>query len=376
MLIQVDEFLRTCRLHHRTLVVVSVTALLFGFAPSDRTKLNQAIKEAELLSEVDFTDLLSEALREKDETKFYIDKITATLYSLDISYKRSAYQALFGNIYSLPQDNWTIAKLQKYILEKQYTRLNIPQVDDQWFDRIKQFLTANKLQNKQLNSLQCSGSSVQLYFNGGTQNKFEIESSKTKGIEVQADLVKVIQRDPKYRQLIQDRKGDKAVVFPYLHGFWQEVRDVKPRQAVAYLAYRKVNTIENITFLGLSIPAYLASFAVPLATFLLTLHLYLYTMKLVELVKPTEKVMTEDQIFPWLAIFKDRISQTLSFVSNPTLPFFANVIIIYRSWNNSSWFASLIAIFFTLVTVFLGFRSYSELAGNLCLLFHSLEAKR
>lgn len=376
MPIQVDEFLRTCRLHHRTLVVVCVTALLFGLTPLDTRRLNQAIEEAELLSNVDFANLLNEATRGHDEAKPYIDKITATLSSLEIGYVGSAYQVLFGNIYSIPRADATIDTLRRYILKGQSANFPIPQVDDLWFDRIKQSLIDQGLHNKQLTRLKYNAEGVRLRSPGGVTNTVALKSWGSKKIKVQADLVKVIQRDSKNGKLIQARKGNNPIVFPYLQAFWQEVRDLAPREAVAYLVNRKTNTTENITSLGVSIPANLAIFTVPLATFFLALFLYLYIMKLVELVKSVEDVNTEEQIFPWLAIFKGWKSQTLTFFSNPVLPLLANVIIIRRSWHSSSFFVILLAIILTLLTMFLGFRSYYELTGKLCQVFHAPAAKR
>ena len=362
------ELLKTCRLYYRMLVTVCVAALLFAIAPSDTQRFQQAIQEAELVSEMDVARLLNEGVRGHDEVGAYIDKITAVTSATGIIYESSEYQTLFGELFLLPRTDATIDKLQRYILQVQSGIFRIPQVDDSWFDEVKQEIADLGSVPKTLVRLQEGGRQIRLQWTTGAQHTFKITDSQAKQIEVIVDLVEVIQRDSKNGQLVQVRKGNQPIVFPRLREFWQEVRDLKPRETVSYLAYRKANTIDNIAFLGLSIPAYLAGIVVPLAIFVVLLHLYLYMRILSELMKSKEDAPHEQIGFPWLPLFTDRVSQTLTFIYNPLLPIIANILILRRSLSTGYFWTSLIAILMTLAAAILGVLLYAQKTRKLHLL--------
>jgi hypothetical protein len=350
------------------LVTVCIAALLFAIAPSDTQRFQQAIQEAELVSEMDFARLLNEAVRGHDEVGAYIDKITAVTAATGIIYESSEYQTLFGDLFLLPRTDATINKLQRYILQVQSGIFRIPLVDDSWFDELKQKIANLESNRKILKRLEEGGSQIQLWWTPGLQDTFNITDHRPKQIEVKVDLVDVIQRDPKNGQLVQVRKGNQPIVFPRLHEFWQEVRDLKPRETVSYLAYRKANTIDNIAFLGISIPAYLAGIVVPLAIFVILLHLYLYMRILSDLIKSKEDAPHEQIGFPWLPLFTDRVSQTLTFIYNPLLPIIANILILRRSLHTGYFWTSLIAILMTLAAAILGVLLYAQRTRKLHLL--------
>jgi len=124
-----------------------------------------------------------------------------------------------------------------------------------------------------------------------------------------------------------------AVENPSVVTLQEEVRDLQPRRAVAYLAYRNANVSDNIALLGLSIPAYLAGLAVPLTSFILILHLHLYVRKLAQLLDQNGEAQAKKLLFPWLPLFQDRLSRLLTLVSYPFLPIVANVLILRRSFD-------------------------------------------
>ena len=178
MTAQVDELLKTCRFYHRMLVAVCVAALLFGIAPSDTLRLQQAIEEAEQVSEMSFARLLNQAIRANDEARTYMDDITVIMSGAGAGYEGEAYEALFSRRFTLPHRNATIEQLEKYILARQSVVFNIPQIDKSVLADIKQNL-ANLSHPERLKLLEYrmggKRTGVSLRWKGGVRTQFEID---------------------------------------------------------------------------------------------------------------------------------------------------------------------------------------------------------
>ena len=363
---EVNEFLKTCRLYYRMLVTVCVASLMFAIAPYDTQRFQQAIQEAELVSEMDFARLINKGVMDHNEVGAYIEKITAIMSAEDITYEELAYQTLFGELFSLPR-NATIDELQKYIRQIQSGAFVVPQVDDLWFNEVKQKIAELNSHPKILKRMQFGIPRTQLNWKDGIQKEINIPNCGTKKIEVEVNLIEVIQKDPKNGQLVQIRKDNQMIIFPRLRAFWQEVRDLRPRDAVSHLAVRKAYTIDNIAFLGLSIPAYLAVIVVPSAIFIILLHLYLY-MRILSKLMSKEDTSHKQIGFAWLPLFTDPASQILTFIYNPLLPIIANILILQRSISREYIWLSLIAILVTLAAAILGLLLYAQKTRKLHLL--------
>ena len=367
---QVDEFLKTCRFHYRTLVVVCVTALLFAVAPSDKQMLQEAIQEAELLAEMDFGSLLDQAVLDDPVAGTYMRKIKAVLSKKVGSYSGPAHHALFPlGQFKLPDQSFTIDRIQEYIQDKQSVEFGFPQLDEAAFEQIGSHMAKSESNSTRLGQIEYVGlgdqkSQIELKWYGYNATRFEIDYP-WKGYtlrEVHADIVKLILTDSEYRELIHIPSDDTVVIFPNLHRFWGEVRDLEPRRAVAYLEYRNANVSDNIALLGLSIPAYLAGLAVPLMTFILILHLHLYVHKLERLLEQNGETQAEKLLFPWLPIFQDRLSRLLTLVSYPFLPIVANVLILRRSFHLGFVWTMVLTI---ILIAILDFYSCPRLTGKL-----------
>lgn len=368
---QVDEFLKTCRFHYRTLVVVCVTSLVFAVAPSEKQMLQEAIQEAELVAEMDFGRLLDQAVMDDPGAAgTYMRKITGILSRRVISYAGPVHGAVFphGQL-RLPDQSFTIDRIQAYIQDKQSVTFDVPQLDEGVFEEIRDHLLKGVSHSIRFGSIEYPVRNDQSYQVAirpelGTQTKFEIDSP-WKGLqqtEVQADLVRLIREDPEYQVLVHCPGDDTVVIFPRLHRFWEEIRDMKPRRAVSYLAYRNANVSDNVALLGLSIPAYLAGLAVPLASFILILHLHLYVRKLAQLPEQNGEAQAEELLFPWIPLFRDRLSRLLTLASYPILPIVANVLILRRSFHLGVVWTMVLTI---ILIALLGFYSCPRLTGRL-----------
>lgn len=366
MTAEINEFFKTCRLYYRMLMTICVAALLFAIAPSDTQRLQQAIQEADLVSKIDFPRLFNKGLRDYEEVASEIDKITTVMHSAGVTYVNTEYQTLFGNVFLISRDDATIDSLRSYILQEHSSTSSfyIRQVNDSWLKELKQKISISKADPKNLERLEAGSDSIQLRWKQRTHDSYPMTDFqpklRTKRIEVKVDLVKVIQKDSKYRQLVQGRKDNRPIVFPRLHEFWQEVRDLKPRDAISHLAVRKAYTKDNIAFLGLSIPAYLAGIVVPLAIFIILLHLHLYMRIFSKLMKAKEDISHKQIFFPWLPLFTDQTSKILTFIYNPLLPLIANILILLRTFSTEYLETSLIAILMTLAVAILGWLLYKK----------------
>ena len=328
------------------------------------------MQEAELVAKMDFGRLLDQAVLDDPVAGTYMRKITAVLSKRVTSYSGPAHHALFPRgQFKLPDKTFTIDRIQAYILYKQSVEFGFPQFDEATYEEIGSHLARSESDTTRLGQLEYRDRvdqkiQVELRWYGGTQTRFEIDYP-WKGFplrEVHADIVKLISTDTEYRELIHCPGNDAIIIFPHLHRFWEEVRDLQPRRAVAYLAYRNANVSDNIALLGLSIPAYLAGLAVPFITFILILHLHLYISKLAQLLDQNGEAQAEKLFFPWLPLFCDQLSRLLTLVSYPFLPIVANVLILRRSFHlNFVW---KIALTIILIAI-LDFYSCPRLTGRL-----------
>jgi len=158
MNIAIEEYVKTCRLHHRMLVVVSLTALMFGITPCETRRLQRAIDEAEHISRVDFAQLLGTAVTDNTETGPYVEKITAIMLSAGIAYKVQAYQVFWGEgCFQLPEQHSKLQRLQDYILEPQRANVLIPTIDDSSLNYLKKTLVESGPYSAKLGHLEVSG---------------------------------------------------------------------------------------------------------------------------------------------------------------------------------------------------------------------------
>ncbi len=367
---QMEDFLRACRFHHRTLIVVSVTALLFAATPSEKQRLEEAIQEAEFLSTVDFVDVYERAVRDHEEAGTYIKKIEALLQEARIDWARPAHQALFssGNL-PLPEESARIGELQRYILEMVPTVLMVWQVDDSALRKIGQELAKIGPREEGLFHLWYSRDGQEatavLQWKGGFEHRCELDTPlHYKKTEFHFDPLEVIRNHPQNKRLIQIRRSQRPVVFPHLQRFWAEIRDMAPRRAASYLTQRKALSRNSIAFLGLSVPAQLAGIAIPLTTFLLALHLYLYMRRLNGMLRSVAPSQTDPRCFAWLPLFPDRASRTLSVISWLLAPTIANISILCRSWH-TGMLTILVAMLFTFATAVFTIDSYCLLPSSI-----------
>lgn len=369
---QVDEFLKTCRLHYRTLVVVSITALLFAIAPSEKERLSLAAEEAELVARMDFAQLYERAIRSNEKANEYLNFMSRICAGAHAIPPKPASQAFFRNTVIFPDQQATLQDLYDYARKKHRVVLSVPTLDDSLIEPIRQAVEKSRIDAKRRGNMDPD---KEPFYSLSLTNRLRIKWERDMEggeqvphpisltpVELQVDFVELMATDANACRLVQPSENGPTLVFPCLHEFWQEVRDLKPREAVSYLAARKARTNDRIDFLGLSIPAPLAGWAVVVTTFLLVVHLHLYVRRLVYLVQRDGEAPSEELYFPWLPLFQDRLSRVLTVISYPFLPIVANVLIMRRSFHLGLGSTIVLAI---ILTAFLDLYLSPRLIGRL-----------
>jgi len=344
----VEEYLKTCRFHYRTLTVVCMTALLFAFTPSDRQWLQEAIQEAEIVSKMDFGALFDKAVRADPVTGTYMKRIEEAISPVVSGYSEPVHSVFLGRQFRLPERSPRIEQLQSYIEIKHSAVFTVPQLDDATLAEIAEHLRNSQPTGK-IDRLAVyprdEKTQVKLHWQGGSTEFYS--DYPWKGAlhrEIHIDLRQLILEHPQYERLLLRSDDNEKVTFPSLHRFWGEIRDKDPRDAVEYLELRKAHTRDDIALLGLSIPASLAGIAVPITIVLLALYLHICLRKLERLVACDTETGAAQLDFPWLPLFHDRLSRMLAFVSCPMLPVFATVLVVRRSFHLGSVLTAVVAI--------------------------------
>lgn len=369
MAAHVVEFLKTCRFHQRTLVIVCVTALLFAVAPSERRKLEKAIQEAELASKIDFQALIGRGVCSDEDANAYVERIANILDAAEIGYARAPHEVLLGVVNPpLPQTGATVEQLQNHILEEHLVVANVPGIDDHFLEDLNRNVTNLEPRSEALYELGLRADGVRktvvhMRWRGGYEKRLEMDHPIViNRTQVQIDFAELIGTDSTIRHLLV-RDDDRWTVFPSLQEFWREVRDLRPRDAVRHLAIRNAYVSENLTFLSLAIPTFLAGVAVPLTTVLLMWHLHLYLRRLTDLPKASLEATVDN--FPWPPLFSDRISRLFTFLSYSFLPIVANIFVVWRSFHmDPKWMIVVAGVF----TVIFDYYSYPKLIAKLRLL--------
>jgi hypothetical protein len=128
-------------------------------------------------------------------------------------------------------------------------------------------------------------------------------------------------------------EGRETTVFPAVtSNAWEVVSGKRPADAVQALE-EYTSKEGRLTFLGLSVPVKLASFAGPSATLILLLYQLAH---LGHLRKLCERNPAEAREFPWVVTIGNRLSGVLSFLSVTALPVAANLVLLNRTWDLSS----------------------------------------
>jgi hypothetical protein len=339
-------------------VVLSLTAILFGIVPSETTKLQRAIDEAEQISQLDFPQLFTTAVADNAEIGPYARKIAHILSGAGIECKLAVYQVLWGEAcFQLPPSSAKLQQLQDYILDPKAATVVLPIIPDSSLDHLKDKVLESRPYSAKLAHLEVVGAGdetrVRLQFYGGSGN-FDVSlpyAWNSAKVDVRASLVDLMAGDARVRELVRLTSDGEPILFPQLQQYWPEVRDLTPRQVTRDLATRKAFTGDKIEFLGFSIPTYLAGIAVPLAVLILLLHLLIYVDRLLQLLIAGGDTQACELDFPWLPLLQDRVSPALTLLSFLGLPVAANFVIACKSFGRTSAWAFLVVIALAIAAV-------------------------
>lgn len=121
--------------------------------------------------------------------------------------------------------------------------------------------------------------------------------------------------------------GGRATFFPKLKQFWPLVRPMTINEAYAHIDEASRGSEREVTILGLEINAGVARWAAPLLTALALCYLVGNLNHLIALARNKGDTLRE---FPWIALFPDRLSRVMTFLSLCILPVAANVFLLVR----------------------------------------------
>jgi len=144
-------------------------------------------------------------------------------------------------------------------------------------------------------------------------------------------------------------------VFPKLKVFWKQLERMTPNEASRFLEEKLDSARGQLSFFGISVDTAIAAWVGPGTSLLLLLFFVAHVRHLSAVNEQCALLKT----YPWIALFPDTLSKTLTSLSLLSLPV-ANVLLLVRSWSVHDWRAWP-GIVFTAVVAFFSIRVLMEI---------------
>lgn len=135
---------------------------------------------------------------------------------------------------------------------------------------------------------------------------------------------------PRWKDLFRPAKaGERALALPHLAEHWSTLGDKPLGEAIDFMQ-REQRKVMDVSLFGLSVPGPLCIVAIPLVFLVSLLNLYVHLCSCVSVLNEAEERARDH--FPWIGIYPDRLSSTLTTLSLTLVPvtLMAGLLIRYR----------------------------------------------
>lgn len=381
---QVEETLKSARIVQRMLMLVCATVLVVALYPSEEKDYSGAIAEVDTIVKIDLDQFINSSLQQV--------KSLATGMDLANAYKRAFESAIRheleqeGFIYPPSQplnhevflpafdENYVRSLLHNGTIEDYRDFISENMGIEYIFVQPEYLATAFVKKIHELNIPPTSKiTGIKLVMSPPLYTKHKPKTFHLKMILILAVLkpnlgsyLLVVENPPvslldtfdetRFQdwlnsqklldRLVEGKLGDRHFytaesIFPQLRSVWSLVADKVPEEAKQVLSGEVEKSRRSISFHGVEIDASMVVVAGPLLAVMLFLYLLSYAGHLKRIYhNDTDSFCT----FPWLPLFTDRISPTVSFASIVILPFVAFSLLLWRFRH-----IGVIILFFALV---------------------------
>lgn len=368
------DSIKSCRFIHRILITVCAAGLFFGLKSSKDWELDNAIREIEIIINSNIRQSIQRYFSNDDETRKYRDTMNNIISELKLRHSEPDFEPfpvyIENDSVGFFKESVTIEELHSYFNSRREVQIKIPIIKSSQNDEIKKvlksFLTPerNYIYDKGLNQFYFTTVRIgydedknrgvlQLRSGGTTISENLVNETKFTFVPIRFHVIDILESESSLSKLVRIQDNNK-ILFPFLKRYWNEIRDLTLIEARQLLAGRKASTEETLALFGLSIPSKIAIWIIPGTILFLIIYLRSHLINLLSLMKSSDSNIEEIYGFPWLALFKDRLSQLLMFITIIVFPVVTNICIVLKSVKNTSISYIVLSILLSLSSLALG----------------------
>ncbi len=366
------EALKTLRLVHRLIIVVSVTFLAFAITPTDKDKYMATMKQLRKLQKDDFFDKYKKyiedvGIQESEEIKAVLDNVAK---SLNVKIEERPRPHL--TYVPLPPKTASLAEFLTFFNKDKTVFIAKPQESE---------LEALLIEKLQSDSIKAGENIIGLRFKLLGKPEFVVERkfliiSRIKPITMVLSG-KIAHKDGLERPFSLNiqatvRKDETANDWLESHDAKWFVKELEKSEeqfplirhkslgeAMEYLESKLDSEVDDIQLFNLKVSERRVVWVAPVVTFALLLYFLSHIKHLLFLYK--NKPDRQLNQFPWISLYPDLLSKVLTFSTVFLLPVAANVCLVFRTLDDFGSLQTFIGIVFTILDFFLGIQVYQKL---------------
>jgi hypothetical protein len=378
-----EETLKAVRLLHQVIVVLSAALLAFAISPDERPHVQAALKELEVLRNINQLDIFYTIYR---ETTHFDGNATPekvkSFYEAKLGYPAHASFTFHPAFYvneGIPEEKTTpLRGWQDFFTESIYVATIVPADLDQlegdrlqWIragiaeqaalkpqildveihlPQTEQFFPNSRFPDRLflddmselLFAVAKPRNSGDTSLQGSITLRFDVQgtghSYSHEMVNLRTDYTApfpvgkaFLRATPSLAASLQPNGRD---ILPATHRYWGECAPLTITEAINTLTKRLESAPKTVTFSGITIETSLLIWVAPLVTLLFVAYVAVHLRHLSRL---TERKTALLRDFPWIGLFEDRVSILLLGFTLFALPTAANIAVIARSSEGAGW---------------------------------------
>lgn len=371
---RIYEYFKVVKKSHSYFLLSCFLSIVISISITDSSNVNKAINEVDAFIKFSkhqnesYLELVNSVLNEKD--KIILKAISDSFYRINRNYKNFnygwnsnyMYPGLFPSYMS--NKHYNIQSFQQNLaflesLGKDEIIFVYPEIND-FEKKLNSFLENLEQDSPKyiyFKTLQYNYESNNLTIPMSVSYKYDREKDIKSETKEESLIVKIESRNLKntwldvllknnlINEFVKIENKGEYNIFPYLKLFWQNIKDIKPTNAIEGLMEIRSNIPprHTISILGFGVDLSPMKYYGQIVIVLLFLHFYLH-LSHVEKKRPNKDII---EYFPWISLYESKIAIKITWTITFILPSVSIVSIFlgfYTDNSSNNWSSLIISI--------------------------------